>query len=67
MDEQAFEMAAAQEEAVRQRAIESRVQYQGGSAQDCQDCGAEIPLARRHAVPGCQYCIDCQQMIEVRR
>lgn len=27
---------------------------------ECDDCGAEIPEARRAAVPGTRYCVDCQ-------
>ncbi|MFV0626147.1 MAG: TraR/DksA C4-type zinc finger protein [Alphaproteobacteria bacterium] len=30
----------------------------------CLECGEEIPLARRNAVAGCEYCIDCQLEIE---
>ncbi len=26
----------------------------------CQDCGEEIPLARRQAMPGCNRCVICQ-------
>ena len=26
----------------------------------CVDCGEEIPVARRHAVPGCRRCVACQ-------
>jgi phage/conjugal plasmid C-4 type zinc finger TraR family protein len=26
----------------------------------CWDCGESIPEARRQAVPGCTFCIDCQ-------
>lgn len=31
---------------------------------DCLDCEEPIPDARRHAVPGCKRCIDCQQLHE---
>ena len=36
------------------------------SAQWCQGegCEAEIPLARRTAVPGCQLCVGCQTQKE---
>jgi phage/conjugal plasmid C-4 type zinc finger TraR family protein len=33
---------------------------QGPSALECQECGYEIPEARRLAQPGCQYCVECQ-------
>jgi len=33
----------------------------GESARECEDCGAAIPEARRHAVPGVRLCIGCQK------
>lgn len=37
------------------------------SAEFCENdvCGAPIPQRRREAMPGCRYCIDCQQRKEV--
>lgn len=37
------------------------------SAEYCDDCGVPIPGARRVAVPGCETCVDCQGIREVRR
>lgn len=37
------------------------------SAEWCQRCGDEIPLARRVAVPGCLYCVACQARSERKR
>lgn len=34
------------------------------SATECQECGDAIPVARQKAVPGVQYCVDCQQYFE---
>ncbi|MGF1719460.1 TraR/DksA C4-type zinc finger protein [Vibrio kyushuensis] len=34
------------------------------SAQDCLECGEQIPKARREASQGCQYCIDCQVLAD---
>lgn len=34
------------------------------SAEWCEACGAEIPEARRKAVPGVQTCIDCARETE---
>lgn len=34
------------------------------SAQNCADCGDEIPEARRAAVPGVLRCMECQQQTE---
>lgn len=31
------------------------------------DCGAAIPQLRRAAVPGCRFCIDCQQRRELEK
>ena len=32
----------------------------GPARTHCIECGAEIPLARRDAVPGVCYCLSCQ-------
>ena len=52
MDEAQFEQAQRLQEDRLQQAIASRVQYQGESAEYCDDCGVPIPQARRLAVPG---------------
>lgn len=67
MDEAQFELAQRVQEERLQQAIDNRVQYQGESAEDCDSCGVDIPQARRLAVPGCQSCVDCQSLREVRR
>ncbi|HET7306680.1 MAG TPA: DksA/TraR family C4-type zinc finger protein [Gammaproteobacteria bacterium] len=33
---------------------------QGESRTHCEECGEEIPPARRKAVPGVRLCINCQ-------
>lgn len=33
----------------------------GPSQTHCMSCGAEIPEARREAVPGVQLCVPCQE------
>ena len=33
----------------------------GPSLTHCADCGAEIPPARREAVPGVRLCVACQE------
>jgi phage/conjugal plasmid C-4 type zinc finger TraR family protein len=38
----------------------------GESREQCQECGEDIPQARRHAVPGVQTCIACQSEIDKR-
>ena len=34
------------------------------SADYCEDCGDEIPEARKLAVPGVQRCVFCQEQLE---
>ncbi len=33
----------------------------GDSLSECEECGADIPKARRQAVPGVRLCVDCQE------
>jgi phage/conjugal plasmid C-4 type zinc finger TraR family protein len=33
---------------------------QGESLKFCEDCGAEIPVKRREALPGVRLCVECQ-------
>lgn len=37
---------------------------QGESLTYCEECDAEIPEARREAVPGVRYCVNCQAEID---
>ena len=67
MDEAQFEQAQRLQGERLQHAIANRVQYQGESAEDCESCGTDIPEARRLAVPGCRFCVECQGLREVRR
>lgn len=65
-----LEMAAEQEENFRRGLVESRVRPAPAhtiSATECEECGGEIPAARRLAVPGCQRCIECQHEWELSR
>ena len=32
----------------------------GASLANCENCGAEIPPARREAIPGVRLCVSCQ-------
>jgi phage/conjugal plasmid C-4 type zinc finger TraR family protein len=36
----------------------------GESLEDCEECGASIPDARRKAVPGVRLCISCQEELD---
>ncbi len=60
MDERAFEMAQQRELDEREAAIAARVRYEGVSLSECEECGVEIPPARREAVKGCRLCVECQ-------
>jgi phage/conjugal plasmid C-4 type zinc finger TraR family protein len=33
----------------------------GESLENCEECGVEIPQARRDAVPGVRLCVACQE------
>lgn len=57
------------DEAVQQQidaTVESMVQLAksrlplGESQTHCEECGVEIPAARRSAVPGVRFCVGCQ-------
>jgi len=34
----------------------------GESLEECEECGAEIPEARRKAIPGVRLCVYCQEV-----
>ncbi len=36
----------------------------GDSLRHCEECAAEIPEARRLAVPGVKLCISCQEIVD---
>jgi phage/conjugal plasmid C-4 type zinc finger TraR family protein len=40
---------------------------QGESLQYCEECGDEIPEARRKAIPGVRLCIKCQREEDAHR
>ena len=37
------------------------------SFKECVDCSIEIPLARRQFAKGITRCVDCQEIIEIKR
>lgn len=39
----------------------------GESLSHCEECDAEIPLARREAVKGVRLCIECQSELDRQR
>ncbi|PWC14219.1 DksA/TraR family C4-type zinc finger protein [Brenneria roseae subsp. americana] len=40
---------------------------QGESALHCEECGTPIPEARRDALPGVRYCIQCQEQFDKKQ
>jgi len=36
----------------------------GQSLEHCENCGAEIPRARRDALPGVRRCVSCQASLD---
>lgn len=61
-----LDAAAEIQEEMNQQAIAKRVIYAGTSEEFCVNCGAEIPVPRRLAVPGCTLCVACQAADERR-
>jgi phage/conjugal plasmid C-4 type zinc finger TraR family protein len=47
------------------RYLAGLTRYAGISADDCEQCGAEIPVARQIAVPGVQLCVTCANRAEL--
>ncbi len=65
--------AQIEEEADRAAALRARKCAPAGdwweiSATHCEAeyCGAEIPMARRRAIPGVRLCVECQDIQERR-
>ncbi len=52
--------ASVEDEVARAR---SRIP-RGPSRTHCEECGDEIPLARREAVAGVTHCISCQETLD---
>jgi len=38
----------------------------GDSLEECEECEAEIPTARREALPGVRLCVKCQSELDQR-
>ena len=36
----------------------------GPSLEACEECGAQIPEARREAIPGVRLCVPCQEAVD---
>ena len=67
MTAEIIDQASELEELLREQAIAAhRIDRNAVSATHCIECGEDIPEPRRVAVPGCQACSDCQQLIELK-
>ena len=66
MDEHMIELAERTQPEQLQRSIDNRVQYQGVSLTECEECGDDIPKARQDAVKGCRLCVPCQALVDQR-
>ncbi|AVX15291.1 TraR/DksA family transcriptional regulator [Stutzerimonas stutzeri] len=44
-----------------------REKLQGQGSDECEECGVEIPQARRRAAPWAVCCVECQGIREGRR
>ena len=44
-----------------------RERLQGQGSEECEECGIEIPAARRKAYPSAVCCVECQGLREGRR
>ena len=42
------------------------LQREKSSLTNCEECGDEIPLQRREAIPGVELCVFCQEHHETR-
>ena len=69
-----FDRAQARELQLREDALRDQVRRAGlvgktmaDSATECIDCDAQIPEARRWAMPGCQRCVKCQSTFEQQK
>lgn len=58
---------AEREAAIRRQRQKLREAKNVGIALQCMDCGGDIPLARRSAMPGAVLCVDCQQINEQKQ
>ena len=36
----------------------------GDGLRECEECGVEIPKARRQIVPGVRCCVSCQEVLD---
>lgn len=56
-----------QQALAEQRIAADAAKYDGSGAEECEDCGDDIPQARRMRLPGVTTCVACQTAREGRR
>lgn len=68
-----FDRAQARELQLREDALREQTRRAGLAGKTAADsaakcaCGAQIPEARRNAVPGCQRCVKCESAQERKK
>lgn len=62
-----IDVSQAESEFLLSLRLSQRAQYRGQSAKVCIECGDNIPLARRIALPGVQHCVVCVERKELFR
>lgn len=54
------------EETLQRNINNARSRSAAVSSFKCESCGAAIPEARRIAVPGCDLCVTCKEIDELK-
>ncbi|MGD9950287.1 MAG: TraR/DksA C4-type zinc finger protein [Desulfobulbus sp.] len=67
MDEVDYAQAHQDEELRRLIIAQVYALPKGEAAEYCLECGKPIPEKRRRAMPGCRFCLECQEVLEQRR
>lgn len=68
MTAELIDQASDLEEMMRDHAIQAhRLNHSAVSATHCEECGENLPDARRKAYPGCTMCVSCQGEMEFRK
>ncbi|HHR5829567.1 TPA: TraR/DksA C4-type zinc finger protein [Providencia alcalifaciens] len=62
-----IDISQAESEFLLSLRLSQRAQYQGQSAKVCIECGDNIPLACRMALPGVKHCVYCVERQELFR
>ncbi len=55
---------AEQARAMAIRNIAGHMRRAAEALENCAECGDPIPQGRREAMPGCEYCVECQGWVD---